>query len=208
MPTTTPIYNFNDVWTNGLTNACIKAVITDTSSAADSTMVDLEVTGKGSFTVDKNGNLEVSGLLTGLAVYGAMYANGNSTAEPTVDATPRNIEAWNTDGLVNGVVVDSTTDNDITVPSAGIYEVQASISFNGTLSRTFLITIYKNGSSTDLTMERKLGTGGDVGSCSLVGLIQCAASDVIELYQSSSDGGTDMTVREAQLVVKKISAGP
>lgn len=205
---TVPVYSFNDTWTNGLTNACIKAVITDTSSAADSKMIDLEVTGKGSFSVDKNGNLETSGLLTGRGVYGAMYANGNVTAEPTVDATPRNIEAWNTDGLANGIVVDSTTDNDVTVPSAGIYEVQASISFGGSLSSTFLITIYKNGSPTDLTMERKLGTGGDVGSCSLVGLVQCAASDVIELYQSSSDGGTAMTIREAQLVVKKVSAVP
>ena len=53
-------------------------------------------------------------------------------------------------------------------------------------------------------MVRKLGTGGDVGSASLTGLVSLTAGDSIMIYVSSSDGGTSMTVHQSQLAVAQV----
>jgi hypothetical protein len=135
--------------------------------------------------------------------YGVLNVNDASTAETLVDATPRQVTAWTIDGLNHNTTPDNTSD-DITINLAGDYSVCVSISFSGTSSKTFRLEIYKNGSGTGFACKRKLGTGGDVGDVSFKGIIALAATDTIEVYQWSTDGGTALTISDAQLLVERI----
>jgi len=147
--------------------------------------------------------------------YGIMQTVDGDTASPqiaqgSVNATPALLTAWNTDGLSSGITVSSATGK-LTVANAGIYEIDLSISFSGTLSKTFVFEIYQDDVSasptptaTGFKMTRKLGTGGDVGSASLTGLVSLAANDSIMIYVSSTDGGTDVVVHQSQLLVAQL----
>ena len=134
---------------------------------------------------------------------GTLYVTGNSSGESTVDATPRKIAALATKGVEVGLTVD-TAGSQVTIAVAGDYMVVGTISFSGTLSKTFNVAIYKNTSTTNFALERKMGTGGDVGSAAVSGIVTCAATDDISLYQSSTDGGTAFTALDAQLSVMRI----
>ena len=135
--------------------------------------------------------------------YSIMSVQAGVAGEATVDGTPRQIAAWNTNGLSEDCVADHTTD-DITIATAGVYEVNLTASFSGSASKTYVVEIYKNGLTTGFAFERKLGTGGDVGSASCNGLVSCIATDTIEAWQSSTDGGSAMTLSEAQLLVHRV----
>lgn len=145
-------------------------------------------------------------LASQVGYYGVMSCQIGVTGESVVDATPRKVAAWNVDGVANGTTVDSTTGNDITIVTPGVYKVDVSISFTGTSSKTYQLEIYKNGLTTGFAVDRKLGTSGDVGSASIHGIMACVATDTIEVYQSTSDGGSALTVTEAQLTVARVAA--
>lgn len=136
--------------------------------------------------------------------YGVMSVQAGSTAEATTDATPRKLAGFTTDGIELGMTVDSTTGNDIEVSKDGIYKVSAQVSFSGTNSKTFVVEIYNNTTASGFSTTRKLGTGGDVGSCSLVGLLTLAQGDKVSLYHHSTDGGTSLVMVDAQLTVERI----
>lgn len=145
--------------------------------------------------------------MTALATWkhrGTLYVEGNAGAESTVDATPRQIAALDTKGVEVGLTVD-TANQYILIAAAGDYLVVANASFSGTLNKTFNVTVYLDTTSTNLTLERKLGTGGDVGSAGVSGIVTCAVGEYISLYQSSTDGGSAMTVSDAQLSVVRLS---
>ena len=132
-----------------------------------------------------------------------MSVQAGSTGESTVDATPRKITAWNTDGAATNMTVDSTTGNDITADVGGRYIVMISVSFTGTGNKTYQLEIFKNGVASGFAVDRKLGSGGDVGSVSIHGKFALVATDTIELYQSSSDGGPALTITEGQMVINR-----
>ena len=143
-------------------------------------------------------------------VYGIMSVQGNTTAESTVDTTPRIITAWGTDGLSNSLTV-SHVDNYITCVSGfeGDFRVDLSLSFSGSNSASYQITIYKYDLSittwqdTGFSSDRKLGSGGDVGSLTLTGFVSLEVGDRLAIYQSTTDGSA-MTVTEAQMAVERL----
>ena len=132
-----------------------------------------------------------------------MSVQVGSTAESTVDATPRKIAAWNVDGVAVNMTVDSTTDNDITADVGGTFIIMISVSFSGSSSKSYQLEIFKNGVATGFSADRKLGSGGDVGSISIHGVLTLVATDTVELYQSSTDGGSAMTITEGQMVISR-----
>jgi len=138
--------------------------------------------------------------------HGIMSVQAGVTGEAVVDATMRKIAAWNVDGLEKNMTVDSTTGKDITADVDGVYIVVANISFSGTNSKTFQLEIFKNGVATGFAIDRKLGSGGDVGAAPIIGLLSLVATDTVEVFQSSPDGGAALTVSEAQLSVVRISS--
>lgn len=149
---------------------------------------------------------DVSTLVTNaIPAYGEIYCTDNATGETTVDATPRAITAWTSNGPASGATPDHTID-EIQADVAGKYFVDVSLSFSGSASSTYLLEIYKNGVATGFQAKRKLGTGGDVGAVGFHGIIALAATDDVKVYQSSTDGGTAMTVTDGQLSIVRLGA--
>lgn len=140
-----------------------------------------------------------------VVAYAQISAQANVTAELTVDATPRSIAAWNVNGPYSGLTPDHTT-NDLTIISAGTYIISSNVSFTGSNISTYRIEIYKNGVATGYACTRKMGTGADVGSVAVKGILNLVATDAITLYQSSTDGGTVLTVSEGQLIAHRVGS--
>jgi len=136
--------------------------------------------------------------------YGGLYVEDNSTAETTTDATPRKIGAFTTVMPSSSSCTPSATTNDITVTDAGDYVIEGTLSFSGTLSKTFEVEIYKDTTASGIKLQRKLGTGGDVGSASVKGIVTLTAGQAVSLYHSSTDGGTAFTLVNGSLTVNKI----
>ena len=134
---------------------------------------------------------------------GTLYAEGNTTAESTVDATPRKIAALDTAGVNAGLTVD-TGNNEMVCVEAGDYIANATACFSGSNNSTCNITIYIDTASTNLALERKLGTNGDVGSAAVQGLVTLAVGEAVSLYQSTVDGSV-MTITDAQLTLVRVS---
>ena len=145
--------------------------------------------------------------------YGILQAVDGDTSSPVMTQAISGtaiLTQWNTAGLSSGITVTPSTGK-VTVTMAGIYEIDMSISFSGQLSKTFVFEIYKDDVSasptptaTGFKMVRKLGTGGDVGSASLSGLVSLDAGDSVMIYVSSSDGGSTITVHQSQLKVAQV----
>jgi hypothetical protein len=136
--------------------------------------------------------------------YGGLSVEDNSSAEATTDATPRKIAAFDAAMPTSAKATSSTATNDITVTDAGDYLVVGQVSFSGTLSKLFVIEIYKEGVATNLKCLRKLGTGGDEGSASVTGILTLASGDSVSLYHSSTDGGSTFTATDGQLALIRL----
>jgi hypothetical protein len=137
-------------------------------------------------------------------VYGVMSVQENAVAETTTDATPRKIAVFDTDGPENNMTVDSATGNDITADVAGTYIVVAQCSFSGSASDEYHIEIYVDAAASGFEGHRKLGVGGDLGSCSCVGIVALAIGEAVSLYHWSSSGGTSFTANDAQIAIHRI----
>ena len=134
-----------------------------------------------------------------------MSVQGGVTAETTTDATPRKVAAWNTDGIANGMTIDSTTGNDITCDIAGTYQVNVSCSFSGSAAKIFEFELYVSGAASGFAVQRTIGAGGEVGAASLSGIVTVSAAATLELYHRSTNGGTAFTATEAQMTAHRIS---
>ena len=139
-----------------------------------------------------------------VVAYGMMSVQEGVTAEATTDITPRKIAAFTVDGLALNTTPDATTNNAITIDADGVYEVFAQVSFSGTASKTYHLEIYSNTTPSTFEGHRKLGTAGDVGSASCMGLLTLSETDQVSVYHYTSDGGTAFTVSDAQLIVNRI----
>lgn len=155
------------------------------------------------------GYLDASGF-GGSSSYGILSVQAGAAGEATVDATPRKIAAWNTNGLSSGTTVDHTDDT-IQATGDGVYEVHADLSFSGTASKTYQLEIYVYDDSgaawgaSGFAIDRKLNATGDIEAVSISGIVSLDASDKVAVYQSSSDGGSAMTVTEAQLRLSRVA---
>ena len=136
--------------------------------------------------------------------YGGLYVEDGSTAETTTDATPRKIGGFTTVMPSSSTCTPSATTDDITITDAGDYMVEGTLSFSGTLSKTFVVEIYKDAVASNIKFIRTLGTGGDVGSASVSGIITLTAGQAVSLYHSSTDGGTTFTLVNGTLTINKI----
>lgn len=81
-----------------------------------------------------------------------------------------------------------------------------SVSFSvtaATNNKTFNFYIYKNGVKLpESKQSRKIGTGGDVGSASLTGLVNLATNDYIEVWVENETDGTNITAQSLNFVLR------
>jgi len=112
---------------------------------------------------------------------------------------------FDSNGESQGVTVDATN-NKITLDTAGKYLTVVQLSFSGTGSVTWNLAVYWNGSIVaGACAERKLGTGGDVGSVSILGIVDASsAGNDIEVYVNPDGSSKDIVITHAQLTVHRL----
>jgi len=144
-------------------------------------------------------------LLSVLSGYGTIYVQGASTAQGSITTTPgAKMTGFGGNGESSSDISADHTDDSLTVSVAGKYMVNCQLSFSGTASKTFHFKAHVDGAASLLGCSRKLGTGGDVGSCSFSGILDLAAAEVVTVYVYSSDGGTSMTLVDGQLTLTRV----
>jgi hypothetical protein len=116
---------------------------------------------------------------------------------------------WNANGESNGLTADQAN-NKITIDVDGLYMLWFQNSFSGDGSDTyqFHARVDSGGGYIEKPQgcHRKMGVGGDTGSCSFVALLSLSAADDVAIYVESDDGGgSSMTPIDAQLIVKQVA---
>lgn len=110
-----------------------------------------------------------------------------------------------TAGLYNEATIDA--DSTIQVNQAGIYKIDFSMSFtHSTNNTTVHISVFNstdNSEFTNIETERKIGTGGDLGSVSGTGLVQLDASDKISI-RAKADNTGNLTVSHGNINIIRI----
>ena len=97
-----------------------------------------------------------------------------------------------TQGLINGM---SGNNENLTVIFDGVYKIVAHWSFSGTANNEYHISIDVNGVQQDKChAERKIGTGGDVGSASFTCLYDFNIGDKVRMVIENADAGNDATI--------------
>jgi len=144
-------------------------------------------------------------------IYGIMSVQSGVTSEATTDATPRQVTAWNTDGISDGITVDHT-DDAVQVGVDGVYEVNCAVSFSTSSGADlYHVEIYWYDDTTTtwtpsgFAFDRKTGTGGDVGSTSCNALLALDTNDKVSIFHSTSTGGTNFLVTSAQMTIKRLA---
>lgn len=153
------------------------------------------------------GDSYFSGSGSGLP-FGEIYAAANTTASTiSTQNVWYQFTGFNTNGQSNLTTPDHTNDH-ITITKAGIYKIDFNVSFSGGGGKTYEVAVYKNNGATELTnihIERKLGTAGDIGSAAASGFCSCSANDTIELWIRCTDVATaNATIRDANLNVLQV----
>lgn len=151
-------------------------------------------------------------LFTGFArAYAELHVQDGDQQSPVVTQTPGTspvlYTGFDTDGQSYDAVPDQAN-NKITITTAGVYCIHAQISWSGTNNSTWHIVLYRDlaGTPTEshIHCTRKLGSSGDVGSGSLLGILSLNAGEEIGIYVSSGVGTDVMNTYEAQFGIIKI----
>ena len=140
----------------------------------------------------------------GIARYAEIYVTNGTGSQEVGDGTLVKVNQFTENGNYSGMTPDFEH-NKITVTTAGVYEIAASISFSGTNNAGFIGIIYINGSpAEDLQFKRRLGAGGDVGSAGISGIADIGAGQDVEFFVIGFEGGGDFDMEAANLNVRSI----
>lgn len=137
--------------------------------------------------------------------FGVMYTKDGATAQTGITTTPVKLTGWATAGQSRNLTVSIGAD-EFVAKAGGRYEVTAQISFSGTASTTFQFHIRVNGAETAYQAVRKVNSGGDTGSVSIVpGIITLARGDAVSVYvESSAGGGASLTLEAGQFYIVEV----
>jgi len=172
-------------------------------------MVDQDAALGGTGTIDQDNN-RGQGLMS--LHHGSIYIDTGVTTQ-TTNATPGTYDVmtgWNTaqgaDGISSSGVTPAKASNKITIVETGIYSVEFLCSFSGTGNSTFELQGYLGGvAQAQLQVQRKLGTGGDVGSAGFSGTIDVTSGSTDIDIRVASDGVSDsFTPVQANLKVTRV----
>ena len=163
-----------------------------------------EVTTSGATTTNdiEIGNLTVNAEFTSNNSFGELY--DPSTVISTATTNYYTLSGW-TAGAYNEATLD--TDSTILVAQAGTYRINFSMSFtHATVSTVVHICAFNSTDNTEFTnieTERKIGTGGDVGSVSGTGLVVLSANDKVCL-RAKADKTGNLTVSHGNFNITRI----
>lgn len=138
-----------------------------------------------------------------LGGYGAITVQDGAAAQ-TVNIAPAKLTGFSANGESSNVVPDHA-DDELNLPVAGVYLVSGSFSFSGTASRTFQLRLRNGGVEVSGIGARvTLNASGDTQSAHFVGIVDCAADDILTVYVEADQDASSLTMIDAALVAKRI----
>lgn len=181
---------------------CKKGLIVTGDVTISGTVGDLSIGGGVEF---------VSG---GGLTYGEIYAynvSGTITISSSGQVNKVQITAFDTDGLSNGNITPDNASDHITTGVDGHYMLTCSIACSTTGAGSgakYGFAAYKNNGTTLLEnchSHRELaGGGGDAGSVSINGIINCTAADTVEIWVWNEDSTDDIVVDDITFSLTQI----
>lgn len=132
-------------------------------------------------------------------------SNLNAGPQQTnISTTYTKITQFDTVGVAKAIVV-SDTEKNLTIQRDGVYLISSTISFNGTTSTTYQITVFKNDvEQQNLTAISKLASGTDVQNISITGLVIVNVNDVIDIRVKADAAGKTFTIQKANLILVRV----
>ncbi len=136
-----------------------------------------------------------------LGCYGAIRFQGNAATQTIAAATPEVLTEWTHDGLSNGTTPAFASDQ-ITILTAGVYEVTFTCSFQGVATKIHEFELRIDGAVTNFK-TRRYTSSNDVGSCSFCSIVTLAANEVLTVWVEGTGNG-NIVVEEGSLCAKRI----
>jgi len=116
----------------------------------------------------------------------------------------RTFPIWENEEFTNNISAEVPAGN-LTAQQAGLYWLGAQFSVTSSINNVTLEAyVVKNGANTNIEAQRKISTGADVGSFSLIGLVSLAEEDVVRI-DIKTDANTGITGQYAQLVLVQLA---
>ena len=142
-----------------------------------------------------------SALLSGIE-YGEIYNNSTGTAVVVLSTGWQKVTgSFQGETLSSDNVVPDYANDRITLNHVGTFFVGLQTSFSGSTSAVIEAAVYLDGVRQEsVRFRRKLGTGGDVGSASAIGIVQVTGTAMnLELYARADTGTPDFKIEAGQL---------
>lgn len=133
------------------------------------------------------------------AVHGVMYISNNTATTQSLTASTPVVINWLSESVYNGVTLDATTNDRITVSTAGKYLIACQVSMTSSSAATFEYHARVNGAASWPGFHRKVPIN-DVGSGMFLGVLDLSANDYVDI-EVESDTNTTLTVRDGQFVL-------
>jgi len=135
---------------------------------------------------------------------GVLYDTEGGTTGISVGTGYTPLTTWDDDLSYGDVTADSAT-NTITVSEPGLFEVNGSFSFSGSINAIFTLAVAIDGTPyTQIAVVRKLGTLGDVGACGFGGIVQLSGGEALTVVVKSDGAANTYTSHAAQLLVHQV----
>lgn len=142
-------------------------------------------------------------LVSVMGAYGSITVEDGAAAQ-TVNIAPAKLTGFTANGPSSSIVPDHT-DDELNVPIAGTYLVQGQFSFSSTAARTFQLRLRKQAAEVSgIGCRAKLNASGDAVTVSFVGLVTCAAADILTVYVEADQDASSLTLIDAALVAKRV----
>jgi len=144
-----------------------------------------------------------SEIMDGAFLYGQLDVTANAAGTQTAaPATPTTLQQFDNLGPTSGFTGNTTT-GILTASTSGLFWVTIQLSFSGTNSSDWTYELQLDGVS-KLTGRRKLGTGGDVGSASLCGLVSAGTAGDWRLRLTPGTAGHGFLLQNGQFAMVRI----
>ena len=128
---------------------------------------------------------------------GGIIITDGATPQTGITDTPVKLEGFTRNTHHHGIDGEHQN-NRILITHGGDHLITAQMSFSGTVVQLVTIEVYMNDEPTGVKTERKLGTGGDVGSASITGIIHIEDNSEIDLRVNSSGPTIEITPTQVQ----------
>ena len=134
-------------------------------------------------------------------VYGYLYVKEGSTPQAGIGTSYDKVTGFSATYARNCTA--SSLQDIVSVP-AGTYACFFQASFSGTPSTEFEFTLFRDDAEQSLGCHRVIGTGGDVGSCSFLGIVTASDNTEFDVRVQADGASKSITPVDMQFVVMRI----